>query len=61
MLNLSYYAYYSVYEGLEVASGSSALPAAEDNLEQPTSPSMVSDGVEEFLLTPSKVRKLPYP
>jgi len=45
----------SVYEGLEAASGSSALPAAEDNLEQPTSPSMVSDDVEEFLLTPSKV------
>ncbi|PAN44121.1 hypothetical protein PAHAL_9G019000 [Panicum hallii] len=45
----------SVYEGREAASGSSALPAAEDTLEQPTSPSMVSDDVEEFLLTPSKV------
>ncbi|RLN16959.1 mRNA-decapping enzyme-like protein isoform X1 [Panicum miliaceum] len=45
----------SVYEGREAASRSSALPAAEDTLEQPTSPSMVSDDVEEFLLTPSKV------
>ncbi|RLN38821.1 mRNA-decapping enzyme-like protein isoform X1 [Panicum miliaceum] len=44
----------SVYEGREAASGSSVLPAAENTLEQPTSPSMVSDDVEEFLLTPSK-------
>ncbi|KAF8757444.1 hypothetical protein HU200_010964 [Digitaria exilis] len=45
----------SVFEEQEAASESSAPPAVEDVLEQPASPTMVEDDVEEFLLTPSKV------
>ncbi|CAN6302877.1 unnamed protein product [Urochloa humidicola] len=45
----------SVFEEHEAASVSSGLPAAEDTLEGPTSPTMTADDVEEFLLTPSKV------
>ncbi|OEL28934.1 mRNA-decapping enzyme-like protein [Dichanthelium oligosanthes] len=45
----------SVFEEQEAASVSSALPAAEDTLEQPTSPVMTADDVEEFLFTPLKV------
>nr|CAB3497547.1 unnamed protein product [Digitaria exilis] len=50
----------SVFEEQEAASESSAPPAVEDVLEQPASPTMVEDDVEEFLLTPSKARKLPF-
>lgn len=59
-LLLSYYACYSVFEEQEAASELSALSAAEDVLEQPASTTMVEDDVEEFLLTPSKARKLPF-
>ncbi|CAL4928275.1 unnamed protein product [Urochloa decumbens] len=45
----------SVFEEHEAASVSSDLPAAEDTLERPTSPTMIEDDVEEFLLIPSKV------
>ncbi|CAN6286254.1 unnamed protein product [Urochloa humidicola] len=47
----------SVLEEQEAASVSSDLPAAEDTLEQPTSPTIIADedDVEEFLLTPSEV------
>ncbi|KAJ1292808.1 hypothetical protein BS78_01G018600 [Paspalum vaginatum] len=43
----------SVIEEQQAAAGSSALPGAEGALEQPTSPSIEEDDVEEFLLTPS--------
>ncbi|XP_066334140.1 mRNA-decapping enzyme-like protein isoform X2 [Miscanthus floridulus] len=44
----------SVFEEPEAASGRYALPVVEDTLEQPTSPTMDDDDVEEFLLIPSK-------
>uniref|UniRef100_A0A0A9B110 mRNA-decapping enzyme-like protein n=1 Tax=Arundo donax TaxID=35708 RepID=A0A0A9B110_ARUDO len=44
----------SVFEELEAASGPSAVPAAEDTLEQPTSPTMVPDDVNEFVAAISK-------
>ncbi|WVZ61195.1 hypothetical protein U9M48_011106 [Paspalum notatum var. saurae] len=43
----------SVIEEQEGAAGPSALPGAEGTLEQPTSPTIEEDDVEEFLLTPS--------
>uniref|UniRef100_A0A0A9D4J9 mRNA-decapping enzyme-like protein n=1 Tax=Arundo donax TaxID=35708 RepID=A0A0A9D4J9_ARUDO len=44
----------SVFEELEAASGPSAVPAAEDTLEQPTSPTMVLDDINEFVAAISK-------
>ncbi|XP_062214041.1 mRNA-decapping enzyme-like protein [Phragmites australis] len=44
----------SGFEELEAASGPSAVPAAQDTLEQSTSPTMVPDDVNEFVAAISK-------
>lgn len=53
---------YSVFQEPEAAASGpfALLSVAEDNLEQPKSPTTNDDDddVEEYLLTPSKVRKL---